>query len=284
MPTSTYSHDHKSGAHYDVLKNVIYIQTVRELQDAHPNGVLLIDTHSGPGVYDKAQGEEYNQAARRVVEKNLDAPAPVKKYVSLLNKLTKEFGDGTLPGSCVFARELMREVDEHRLTDISYDDVEGLFEDADYRRMDACSPEALDFYLPPNEELHPIFLIDPDYADVQQDMFNARSLFQSILERRSDATIVMWIPFIQNDRNRWSFPKSMKELSKDKASVGRYFCSVVVAKDGLEGGAMIVANPTKTLIEKVDEEVLEWMASNMHQGKADYAVEQAMKKKKAVQY
>jgi hypothetical protein len=75
---------------------------------------------------------------------------------------------------------------------------------------------------------------------------------------------------------------ALKEIAKDKASVGRYFCSIIVRKDGLEGGAMIVANPTKDLNDKVDEETLAWMAATMNQGKADYAVEQAMKKKRIV--
>jgi hypothetical protein len=77
-------------------------------------------------------------------------------------------------------------------------------------------------------------------------------------------------------------PTALKEIAKDKATVGRYFCSIVVRKDGLEGGALVVANPTKDLNDKVDEETLAWMAATMNQGKADYAVEQAMKKKRIV--
>lgn len=281
----SYSHQHKTGSHYDVLKNVVYIAAVRELQEAHPEGVVLVDTHSGPGVYDNAISDDYHKAAQRVIDRNLNAPPAVKKYVSLLNKLKTEFGEETLPGSSLFARELMRDVDQHRLMDVAYDDVEGLYEDAEFRKLDCYDDASLDYIIPVNEELHPIILIDPAYevgGDVSQDMLRARTLFENILTRRSDATIIMWIPFVKNHNNRWTFPKSMKEIAKGKASVGRYFCSIVVGKEGLEGGAVIVANPTRSLIEKVDEETLEWMASVMNQGKADYAVEQAMKKKKKI--
>ena len=75
---------------------------------------------------------------------------------------------------------------------------------------------------------------------------------------------------------------ALKEIAKDKATIGRYFCSLVVRKDGLEGGALMVANPTKELNDRVDEETLAWLAATMNQGKADYAVEQAMKKKRIV--
>jgi len=265
MPPCTYVHRHEVGSHYDVLKNVVYIQTIKLMQEAHPDGVVLIDTHSGPGVYDEVP-EAYHKAANKVIERNLNAPPPVKKYVSILNKLKKEFGDGTLPGSPLFAREMMRENDEHRLVDLFEEDVEGLFEDAVFQQADAYAPETLDILLPNNEPLHPIVLIDPPYDD-DQDWFKARALFESILDRRPDATIVMWIPFIRDHGQRWSYAKSLKELAKSKAKVGRYYCTIVVRKDQLEGGAMMVANATKDLIDVVDEETLEWLAGVMNQGK-----------------
>lgn len=275
-----YVHHHRPGAHYDVFKNVVYIATARAIQEQHPDGCVFVETHSGPGIYDEVS-DDYHEAAARVIEKNLNAPPPVKKYVSLLNKLKKEFGDGTLPGSPIFTREIMREQDEHRLCDLYQDDVEGLFEDAVFQKRDAYDPATLDFILPRDETLHPIILIDPPY-DEQQDWFRAKQLFENILLRKSDATICMFMPYVRDDRNRWSYPKALKELCKDKASVGRYFCSIVVAKEGLEGGAMIVANPTKDLDDILSEETLSWMAAAMHQGKADFMVEQAMKKKKKI--
>jgi 23S rRNA (adenine2030-N6)-methyltransferase len=205
MPNPTYTHRHKSGSHYDVLKNVVYIQTVKLLQDKYPDGIALVDTHSGPGVYDETP-EEFYKGANRCVEKNLNAPAAVKKYVSLLNKLRTEFGEATLPGSALFARELMRDVDEHRLVDLHHEDVEGLFEDAQFQQMDAYEPRTLDFLVPYTSSLHPVVLIDPPYDD-PNDWFKARELFDRILERNSEATIVMWMPFIKDDRHRWSYPK-----------------------------------------------------------------------------
>jgi 23S rRNA A2030 N6-methylase RlmJ len=277
-----YQHRHQPGSHADVLKGVVYINAIKLLQEKYPEGIILVDTHSGPGVYDVIP-DEYHNGAARVVAKNNDpnAPSSVKKYVALLNKLKAEFGDGTVPGSPLFARELMRDQDEHRLCDLNEDDVEGLYEDADFRKLDCYSPDGLDFILPETETKHPVILIDPGYEDAS-DYLKVKELVESILMRRSDATVLVWVPFIRNDRNRWSYPKGLKDLAKERATIGRYFCSIIVDTKDLEGSAMLVTNPTNDMDDAVSEDVLNWLAATMHKGKADYSVEQAMKKKKKV--
>jgi len=276
---SGYQHKHQAGSHADVLKQVVFIAAVQKMQEKFPEGIMIVDTHAGPGVYDGIS-EEFKKGAARCKEKNLQAPPPVKKYVSLLNKLQKEFGEGTVPGSPLFARELMRDQDEHRLMDL-YTDVEGVYEDAIARKTDSFHPDAFDFICPEEPAKHPVILIDPAYED-DNDLWRAKDLMDRILTRKSDACICLWIPLIRNDRHRWSFPKGLKDLAKERASVGRYYCQIVVDDKGLEGSAMLVSNPTNDMDEIINEDCLNWMAHTMHKGKADYSVEQAMKKKKKV--
>jgi 23S rRNA A2030 N6-methylase RlmJ len=228
--------------------------------------------------------EEYYKGAGKIVEKNNapKVPAPVKKYASLLNKLRAEFGDETVPGTALFSRELMQDNDVHRLSDVNVDDVEGLYEDADFRKLSAYDPASLDFYVPRGEtDRQHIVLIDPPYND-DNDYYYAKELVDGILERKPNCCIVMAMPLIRDHRQRFSFPTAMKELAKTKASVGRYFCSIVVGKTDLEGAAVLVCNPTKDLDETLNEDCLEYLAQTMNKGKADYVVEQAMKKKRLI--
>jgi 23S rRNA A2030 N6-methylase RlmJ len=275
MPSFAYKH--QPGSHADVFKSVMYVATIQLLQKKYPDGIVMIETHSGPGVYDGVPPEFYKGAAK-VIEENLNAPAPIKKYVSLLNKLRGEFGEGTMPGSPLYARDLMRDEDEHRLCDMNYDDVEGLYEDAEFRRMDAYD-DALEYLLPDTDTKHPVILIDPAYED-EYDWVRAKELLSSLLSRKPDATILFVAPLIRDDRNRFSYPTALKAIAKEKASVGRYFATVIVDDKDHEGTAILLTNPTNDMDAVISEDVLKWMATAMHKAKADYTVEQAMKKKK----
>jgi 23S rRNA A2030 N6-methylase RlmJ len=48
MPETNYVHEHIAGNFMDVLKNVVYISVVKAFQEEHPEGVILVETHSGP--------------------------------------------------------------------------------------------------------------------------------------------------------------------------------------------------------------------------------------------
>lgn len=48
MPETNYVHKHVPGNFMDVLKNVVYIAVVKAFQKDHPEGVILVETHSGP--------------------------------------------------------------------------------------------------------------------------------------------------------------------------------------------------------------------------------------------
>jgi hypothetical protein len=48
MPETNYVHQHVPGSFMDVLKNVVYISVVKAFQAEHPEGVTLVETHSGP--------------------------------------------------------------------------------------------------------------------------------------------------------------------------------------------------------------------------------------------
>lgn len=57
-----HSHLEKAGNHGDVLKHVVLIQAIKAQQKAHPEGIIFVDTHCGPGSYNL--GEQVRNASR----------------------------------------------------------------------------------------------------------------------------------------------------------------------------------------------------------------------------
>lgn len=54
------SHLEKAGNHGDVLKHIVLIQAIKAAQKAHPEGIIFVDTHCGPGSYNL--GEQVRNA------------------------------------------------------------------------------------------------------------------------------------------------------------------------------------------------------------------------------
>lgn len=53
MAAELHSHLEKAAGHGDVLKHVILLSYIEELQKAHPEGIVFVDTHCGPYVKQK---------------------------------------------------------------------------------------------------------------------------------------------------------------------------------------------------------------------------------------
>lgn len=45
------SHLERAGNHGDVLKHIVLMAAIKAQQKAHPEGIILVDTHCGPGAY-----------------------------------------------------------------------------------------------------------------------------------------------------------------------------------------------------------------------------------------
>jgi 23S rRNA A2030 N6-methylase RlmJ len=179
---------------------------------------------------------------------------------------------------------LRRTVDDHRLVDLYVETVQGLdnFDDnplnSPFRQIDAYDPATLDFLLPADNK-HPVVLIDAAYKD-PDDYAQVKALLVRILERNPLATVLVWIPFLEGHRLRWSFATALRDVAKQHAKGGRYYANIVISKHDLQGSAMLVCNPTPLLDDVVDPTTLHWLAHVMNQGKDEYTVEQIMKKKK----
>ena len=56
------SHLEQAGNHGDVLKHIVLMAAIKAQQKAHPEGIIFVDTHCGPGVYNL--GEQVRKACQ----------------------------------------------------------------------------------------------------------------------------------------------------------------------------------------------------------------------------
>jgi 23S rRNA A2030 N6-methylase RlmJ len=263
---------------------------LQELQKVHPEGLIVADAHSGYGVYALDTQDEWKQGIGKVLQrycsttKKYEIPAPIRTYIQtvLTTVGAENYEDFELyPGSPLLTQTWLREnIDEQRCTDCYMQQVEGLNHPENFQPLDCYDPATLDFLMPPNSShkhnvvlLDGCFINDEEYAQVQ-------ALLDKILDRNPYATVLVWIPFVQGHKFRWSFATRLRDMAQDKAKVGRYYANIVLKKTGLQGSAMLVCNPTPQFDDVVDPSTLHWLAHVLHQGKDEYTVEQIMKKKK----
>jgi 23S rRNA A2030 N6-methylase RlmJ len=281
-----YTHDKYIAGHGDVLKHVVLIHVIAELQKEHPEGLLVVDAFCGDGVYDLNAHENaiaYQKGILKVLEQRVGAPAPVQHYIELVLKTTGCSNADNLdvyPGSPVLVQNVLRMgIDEHRLLDKNVEEVQWLKAEGQFQQRDAF--ESMEFILPYTDGgKHPVIFLDPDYQD-DSDYGNVKKLTATIVDQHPYATIVLWMPYIQNHPFRWSFPTGMRELAKTACKSGRYFCHTTVAKDEFQGSCVLVCNPTRDLDDILDDTCIHWLANTMNLGKDEFSVEQTNKKQKS---
>ncbi|GAX20091.1 hypothetical protein FisN_18Lh029 [Fistulifera solaris] len=291
-PTSFfYKHEDHAGNHADVLKHLLLVNVLQELQKVHPEGLMVADAHSGYGVYalDSQEGK-WKQGIGKVLQrycsttKKYEIPAPIRTYIQTVLETVgaENYDDFELyPGSPLLTQTLLRPgIDEHRCTDCYMQQVEGLHNPANFQPLDCYDPATLNFLMPrDNSDKHNVILLDGGFGH-DEEYAAVQALLERILDRNPYATVLVWIPFVQGHKFRWSFATRLRALAQEKAKVGRYYANIVIRKTGLQGSAMLICNPTPLLDDVIDPNTLHWLAHVLHQGKDEYTVEQIMKKKK----
>lgn len=192
-----YSHLEQAGNHGDVLKHIVLRAVIKAQQEAHPEGILFVDTHCGPGQYDLSQQKsaEYEKGISRIaneIAKNDDddddhnnaAPDQVKEYWQIV-KGTDEYLQ-IYPGSPIIAERIMRQQDEQRMCDAVVTKVEGIKnKNPTLQNGDAFHPDALDYFMP-KTKMHPVIFIDPSYVDAD-DFHEAKQLMERYVRTRTHA-------------------------------------------------------------------------------------------------
>mmetsp|Transcript_1317 Transcript_1317/g.1775 ORF Transcript_1317/g.1775 Transcript_1317/m.1775 type:complete len:302 (+) Transcript_1317:175-1080(+) len=279
MAAEAHSHLENAGGHGDVLKHIVLRSHIIEQQKAHPEGILLIDTHCGPGLYDlgEQKSQEFEKGILRISKNVDDAPVEVQKYYQIVQEADEYLQQ--YPGSPVFAEKTLRPQDELRLCDLFVGDLKGLKKEPMLEKGDSYHPEAVNYFLPESDK-HPVIFIDPSYTS-DEDFYKAQALMERILAKNPYATVIIWYPLIAGNRYRYNFTKNLKDSAKKNAKIGYYHSWVIVQKEGMQGSSMFICNPTKKFDDVVDEEVLDYLSAILLKvGRSEYSLDQWMKKPK----
>mmetsp|Transcript_17463 Transcript_17463/g.36170 ORF Transcript_17463/g.36170 Transcript_17463/m.36170 type:complete len:301 (+) Transcript_17463:76-978(+) len=283
MASEPLAHLEKAGSHGDVLKHIVLRSHIIAQQEAHPEGIMFVDTHCGEGLYDlgEQKSQEYEKGIVRISQNVDDAPEEVKGYYDVVQKADQYLQN--YPGSPVFAEAVLRDVDEHRLCDLHVGEVKGVKKDPMMEKGDSFHPEAVNYFMPETDK-HPVIFIDPSYTS-DEDFYQTRNLMERILAKNPYATVIISYPLIENNRYRYTFTKTLKDSAKKNAKIGYYHNWVIVQKTGMQGSSIFIANPTKKFDDIVDEEVLDYLSAILLKvGRSEYSLDQWMKKpKKKVQ-
>lgn len=128
----SYRHAFHAGNFADVLKHSV-LSLVLEYMTRKEKGFCYIDSHSGAGMYQLADeyaqktGEYKDGIAKIINDKN--APEALEPYLSLINSLNLNPGDGELeiyPGSPGVAKAFVRRQDSSHLFELHPSDIQHL--------------------------------------------------------------------------------------------------------------------------------------------------------------
>mmetsp|Transcript_15001 Transcript_15001/g.34140 ORF Transcript_15001/g.34140 Transcript_15001/m.34140 type:complete len:301 (-) Transcript_15001:3348-4250(-) len=279
MAAEAHRHLEKAAGHGDVLKHIVLRSHIVAQQQAHEEGIMLIDTHCGDGLSDlsKQKSQEYEKGIVRISGDIDSAPEEVKEYYSVVQQADPYLQN--YPGSPVFGEATLREQDEHRLCDLFVTDVKGLKTKPMLEKGDSFHPDATEYFLPETDK-HPVVFIDPSYND-DEDFYKVRELMERVLAKNPYATIIIAYPLIEGNRYRYTFTKTLKDSAKKNAKIGYFHCWLIVQKTGMQGSSVFIANPTKRFDDIIDEEVLDYLSAILLKvGRSEYSLDQWMKKPK----
>jgi 23S rRNA (adenine2030-N6)-methyltransferase len=276
----SYRHAFHAGNHADVLKHMVLIQLLRYLNQKEAP-YMVIDTHSGAGVYEldtgyAAKSAEHETGISKLWNRD-DFPEAVGDYVDFVRKMNPHGGLRYYPGSPYCAYEVAREQDRLRLFELHPTDNK-LLED-NFRKLEAHAAAqgksargkrvmiqkadgfaGLKALLPPPSR-RGLVLIDPPY-EVKDDYRFVVATLKDALTRFATGTYAVWYPVLQRMESR-QLPEKLKQLP------GNGWLNVTLsistpAPDGfgLHSSGMFVLNPPWTL-EKTLKECMPYLVSTL---------------------
>ncbi|WP_040976008.1 23S rRNA (adenine(2030)-N(6))-methyltransferase RlmJ [Necropsobacter massiliensis] len=248
----SYRHSFHAGNHADVLKHLVLMLIIENLQQKE-KGFYYLDTHAGVGRYrlfgDEAEKTgEFAEGIGRLWERQ-DLPEEVARYTALIRKIN--YGGKALryyAGSPLIAASLLRPQDRALLTELHPSDYPLLrnnfkqFDNVTSKRDNGF--QQLKATLPPQER-RGLVLIDPPYElKADYDL-----VVQAVIEgykRFATGIYAIWYPVVLRQQTK----RIIKGL---EASGIRKILQIELAlrpdsdQRGMTASGMIVINPPWTL-------------------------------------
>ena len=204
----SYRHSFHAGNHADVLKHIVLMLIIENLQ-LKEKGFYYLDTHAGIGRYrlfgDEAEKTaEFEEGIARLWERD-DLPPEVKRYVDQIKRLN--YGGKALryyAGSPLIAAQLLRPQDRALLTELHPSDFPLLRNNfKEYANIVTKRDDGfrqLKATLPPKER-RGLVLIDPPY-ELKEDYDLVVKAVEEGYKRFATGVYAVWYPVVLRQQTK----------------------------------------------------------------------------------
>ncbi|HDR0611515.1 TPA: 23S rRNA (adenine(2030)-N(6))-methyltransferase RlmJ [Pasteurella multocida] len=252
----SYRHSFHAGNHADVLKHLVLMLIIENLQQKE-KGFYYLDTHAGVGRYrlfseEAEKTAEFEQGIARLWQRD-DLPEEVARYIKLIKQVN--YGDKALryyAGSPLIAAKMLRPQDRALLTELHPSDFPLLrnnfkeFDNVTTKRDNGF--QQLKATLPPKER-RGLVLIDPPY-ELKEDYDLVVNAIEEGYKRFATGIYAIWYPVVLRQQTK----RILKGL--EKTGIRKILqIELAVRPDsdqrGMTASGMIVINPPWTLTQQM---------------------------------
>lgn len=252
----SYRHSFHAGNHADVLKHLVLMLIIENLQQKE-KGFYYLDTHAGVGRYrlfseEAEKTAEFEQGIARLWQRD-DLPEEVARYIKLIKQVNS--GGKALryyAGSPLIAAQMLRPQDRALLTELHPSDFPLLrnnfkaFDNVTTKRDNGF--QQLKATLPPKER-RGLVLIDPPY-ELKEDYDLVVSAIEEGYKRFATGIYAIWYPVVLRQQTK----RILKGL--EKTGIRKILqIELAVRPDsdqrGMTASGMIVINPPWTLTQQM---------------------------------
>lgn len=252
----SYRHSFHAGNHADVLKHLVLMLIIENLQQKE-KGFYYLDTHAGVGRYrlfseEAEKTAEFEQGIARLWQRD-DLPEEVARYIKLIKQVN--YGGKALryyAGSPLIAAKMLRSQDRALLTELHPSDYPLLrnnfkeFDNVTTKRYNGF--QQLKATLPPKER-RGLVLIDPPY-ELKEDYDLVVNAIEEGYKRFATGIYAIWYPVVLRQQTK----RILKGL--EKTGIRKILqIELAVRPDsdqrGMTASGMIVINPPWTLTQQM---------------------------------
>ncbi|HEP1081541.1 TPA: 23S rRNA (adenine(2030)-N(6))-methyltransferase RlmJ [Pasteurella multocida] len=252
----SYRHSFHAGNHADVLKHLVLMLIIENLQQKE-KGFYYLDTHAGVGRYrlfseEAEKTAEFEQGIARLWQRD-DLPEEVARYIKLIKQVN--YGGKALryyAGSPLIAAKMLRPQDRALLTELHPSDYPLLrnnfkeFDNVTTKRDNGF--QQLKVTLPPKER-RGLVLIDPPY-ELKEDYDLVVNAIEEGYKRFATGIYAIWYPVVLRQQTK----RILKGL--EKTGIRKILqIELAVRPDsdqrGMTASGMIVINPPWTLTQQM---------------------------------
>ncbi|HDR0642447.1 23S rRNA (adenine(2030)-N(6))-methyltransferase RlmJ [Pasteurella multocida] len=252
----SYRHSFHAGNHADVLKHLVLMLIIENLQQKE-KGFYYLDTHAGVGRYrlfseEAEKTAEFEQGIARLWQRD-DLPEEVARYIKLIKQVN--YGGKALryyAGSPLIAAKMLRPQDRALLTELHPSDFPLLrnnfkeFDNVTTKRDNGF--QQLKATLPPKER-RGLVLIDPPY-ELKEDYDLVVNAIEEGYKRFATGIYAIWYPVVLRQQTK----RILKGL--EKTGIRKILqIELAVRPDsdqrGMTASGMIVINPPWTLTQQM---------------------------------